>query len=219
VTRTGTYARILPKALLVAVSFLAAALAVPSFAQSLGELAQKEKARREREREKKGGAVKVFTEDDLPKGEKAPTTESSTASAGATSPPPATGASIRQESSDGLPNAEGEGSRAEGGPEVGGSDQSAWKARAAAARQSLKGVEQQVAAADAEVERLRQDLNPMSTTFSTDPYVSLRLQGQLTEAQARAAEAREALKSAKEAYETFENEARRAGVPPGWLRE
>jgi hypothetical protein len=192
------------------------ASAGPSFGQSLGEAAQKEKARRERE--KKAG-VKVFTDDDLGKTE-APRTEGSTQ---ATTPPPSAESSSEPSSSESgaprrprRPSEEGSESQ---NTTVGDTDEGGWKSRAASARATLQAAEQQVKTADGEVERLKQDLNPMSTTFSTDPYVIQRLQGQLTEAEAKAAAARQALKEAQTAFSAFEDEARRAGVPPGWIRE
>ena len=167
------------------------ALASSAPGQSLGGLAAQEKARRERE--KKAKPTKVYTDQDL---------EIEAARAGPRSETPAPPA--------------GSSEPAEGAPvpaiESGSEPNDSVQGRLAEAQASLASARQSASAADAEVERLKQDLNPMSTTFKTDPYEILQLQAALTQAQAQAAEAQKQVAVAEAAMEVVKDEARRAGV-------
>lgn len=180
--------------------------------QSLGDIAARERAKREKERAAK--PPRVFTQEDLDKLEGAGRPNSAAASPAGSSapapetPPPSSG-------NEGQPS---EGSEETSGSTLGGGREKnlgaddAWRDRH---REALAGVEsarQNQGSADAEVERLKQDLNPMSTTFSNDPYVILPLQAKLTEAQARAAEAQKAVEAAQKVVDDLVNEARRNGV-------
>ena len=177
----------------IAFAVLLAAASVPVMAQSLGELAAQEKARRERDR--KPRPARVYTEEDLQKleGERPP-------ASAAAAPEPLSAPSAPAETTALAP------ASSEAEPE------GMWGERHRQAKTNLEGAQQQAKAANEEVERLKQDLNPMSTTFSTDPYVILRLQAELTEAQARAAEAAKQVSAAQEALDQFLREARSAGV-------
>jgi chromosome segregation ATPase len=170
-------------------------------AQTLGELAAREKARRE-ERQKKGRPAKVYTERDLEQGG-----EGTAQPAENPAPPPAPPAPARRSES----SEEGSESSSEEGEKDQGLEEQ-WRERQRQALAQVESARQNLGAAEAEVERLKQDLNPMSTTFSTDPYQILRLQGQLTEAQARADAARQQVEAAQKAVDEVVAEARRAGV-------
>ena len=169
-------------------------------AQSLGEVAAQERARRAKEKEKGEKRAKVFTDSDLP--------------SSASGDKPADAGAAPPEAEPSVPPSER--------PSANEPDQSPealWRGRAAQARQGLQAAQQAIASAEADVDRIKQDLNPMSTTFSQDPNVLQRRQGELTQAQARAEMARQGLVSAQKAYEDFLEQARRENVPPGWVRE
>jgi DNA repair exonuclease SbcCD ATPase subunit len=183
-----------------------ALLALPTFAlaQSLGEVAAQEKARREKAKEagKKPQRTKTFTDADLQGGASGDKTGA---------PPPPEPAVQAGPSSAGGPDAAEEG---ESGPKT------QWRQRAAQARQGVQTAQQAVSSYTTDVERIGQELNPMSLSYNNeDVNRILRLQAELTEAQAQLAKANQQLAVAEKAYKEFEDEARRAGVPPSWLVE
>ena len=189
--------------LLVALLILPAALS----AQSLGEVAAQEKARREKEKAKeagrKGRPAKTFTEEDLQPGAKHDPAET---------PPPSE--PITSSSSSGTEGAQG----SEGQGEEASGPRAQWKQRAADARMAVSNARQNESAVQQEVERIRQDLNPMSLTYNAeDVNLTLRLQHELTEAEKRLAAVHQQVEAAEKAYKDFEEEARRNGVPLSWL--
>ena len=185
-----------------------ALLALPAgvVAQSLGDVAAQEKARRARDKEKakekgqKPRTAKSFTDDDLPLGA---TREHSEA-------PPPVETYVPSTPSPGPENAEGDadaGRKAE------------WSQRAAAVRQAVESARQAVSSIANDMERVRQDLNPMSLTFNPNDFnATLRLQAQLTELEAQLAAANQQVGAAEKAYQDFESEAQRNGVPSSWLQ-
>lgn len=177
-----------------------------AIAQSLGDVAAQEKARREREKEKtkekgqKPRAAKAFTDDDLQPGATRDKTQA---------PPPPVEPYVPSTPSPEAENAEAE---ADSGPKA------EWRQRAAAVRQVVESAQQAVASIANDAERIRQDLNPMSLTFNpSDVNATLRLQHELSEAETRLAAAQAQVAVAEKAYKDFEDEARRNGVPPSWL--
>lgn len=166
-------------------------------AQSLGELAAQEKARREKEKEKKARpAAKVYTDNDLQDG--GTTTTSPRSSAAPVSPP-----------SDAPEPSESESSRVAEAQAA----QAALRTRIAEAKANLEAARDELKGFEDEVERLKQELNPMSTTYNTDAYVLFRLQGQLKEAADKADAVRPKVAEAEKAWEAVERAARNAGVP------
>jgi hypothetical protein len=185
-------------------------------AQSLGELASREKARREAEKNRKGAPPRVYTQEDLEKLEGRGQPNSAAASGGST-PAPSGGQPTEGASSAGMPPAEGESAEGrsgvpESGREKNEGPQDEWKERQRQAMAAVEAARQNVGAAEGEVERLKQELNPMSTTFTNDPYAILQLQAKLTEAQARATEARKQVDAAQQVADDVVAEARRNGV-------
>jgi peptidoglycan hydrolase CwlO-like protein len=180
---------------------LCALIALPATlvrAQSLGQLAAQEKARRERERDKKARpAAKVYTENDLLEGGTGSSPPSTP------NPPPAPVASAPTATppsqSESEPSSEAD---------------SALRERIAEAKANLEALRQELSAAEAEVERLKQDLNPMSTTYQDDAYVLFRLQGQLKEFADKADALRPKVAEAQKALEAAELAGRHAGVRP-----
>ncbi len=159
-----------------------------------------EKAQRQREKVEKKGPVKTFTDEDLAasknpqkKGEPGqPTATPGSAEAGAT-PVPAPGDNTE------------DAARAE---------ESQWRQRARDARSAVRIAEQEVQKQDDLLTQLRgQRLQ------STDTNEILRLGAAIEKAQKDQADARAALELAQKALADFENEAHRAGIPPGWVRE
>jgi hypothetical protein len=99
-------------------------------------------------------------------------------------------------------------SRSEGASQN-GQDERRWRSRADSLRGSVSRLEREVDEADRVATRLAYD-GPMDG----GGYVNT----EHTRWVARVQKAREALASARKALEDFEEEARRAGIPPGWLR-
>lgn len=187
-----------PLVLLLALLTLPASL----LAQSLGEVAAQEKARREREKAKetakKAHPTKAFTDDDLQPGAKRDKTE----------PPPPL---VEPYVSPAPAQPEGAEAEVESGPKA------EWRQRAAAARQGVETARQAVSSIANDAERLRQDLNPMSLTYQEDVNTILRLQHELNEMEKKLAEANLQVEAAEKSYKSFEEEARRNGVPQSWL--
>jgi hypothetical protein len=190
------------KALVLLVALLTLPASLP--AQSLGEVAAQEKARREKDKAKdatrKGRPAKAFTDDDLQPGAKREPTEAP--------PPPEP---IASSPSSGTEGSEGQGEEASG-------PRAQWRQRAAEARAAVSNARQNESAAQQEVERIRQDLNPMSLTYNpTDVNATLRLQHELTQALTRLEGVQQQVAAAEKAYKDFEEQARREGVPSSWL--
>ena len=175
------------------------------FAQSLGEIAAQEKARREKEKAKetkKTRPTKAFTDDDLLPGAKRDTTE----------PAPPTAPTSSSSSSSSPEGAEGQSEEASG-------PHAQWRQRSAEAREALSNARQSESAAQQEVERIRQDLNPMSLSYNPDDYnATLRLQHELAQALTRLEAVQQQVVAAEKAYKDFEEQARREGVPSSWLQ-
>lgn len=92
----------------------------------------------------------------------------------------------------------------------------AWRARAEAARAAVRGSETHVKQIEERIAMLNADVAP--TGFG-DPFRLQTLEAQKAQARAELDKAKEALSKAQKALEDLEDEARRQGIPPGWLRE
>ena len=91
-----------------------------------------------------------------------------------------------------------------------------WRRDAKARRDAIKRAEAKVAAAQARVDSLLVDLNP---TNVMDPNRLQTLEADRAKAAADLEAAKDELAKARQALEDLEEEARKSGVPPGWLRE
>src|SRR5438552_9566446 len=91
-----------------------------------------------------------------------------------------------------------------------------WRRDAKARRDAIKRAEGKVAAAQARVDALLVDLNP---TNVMDPNRLQTLEADRAKAAADLEAAKDELAKARQALEDLEEEARKSGVPPGWLRE
>jgi hypothetical protein len=106
-----------------------------------------------------------------------------------------------------LPTATSDDSAARRAQEAG------WRARALRARQVVDQTVARVTTLEQQVARIAGD-----TMASTDTNQILRLQAQRQSLETQLNEARLANKTALEQLANLEEEARRAGVPPGWIR-
>jgi hypothetical protein len=196
----------MPRALLLVVTVLL--LAPPlAPAQSLGDLAAREKARRDRDR--KARPPRVYTDQDLQKEGDAAASATAGEPAANPGPPPA---SPSEATPSGESSPPGGGFVPDGERQVPPGPEGPFVARRAEAQAALDSAQQVAKAANDDVERLRQDLNPMSTTFTNDPYQILKIEAALAEARDRQKTAQEGLDAAQKAMDDLREEARRAGV-------
>ena len=194
------------------------AAGAPVGAQSLGETAQKEKEKREAKAKEasaktsKPGAkapeAKVYTGEDLAGYAEKQAAPAGSGDAVEGAPPPPTGES--------TPRVQ----RPSGEPGSGGSDDSAerarqersWRHRAESARAAVAAAERELAAAEKAKARL--GIGPQVNDRELLRYFS----SQVHEAELRVTRAQGALAVAKTDLTNLEEEARREGALPGWLR-
>lgn len=185
------FTAVLPLALLT--------VAVPSFAQSLGDLAKKEQARRKAT----PPAAKTYTNDDLkqvppPTGTPGkPAEDASKASA----PKPAD-----------AKTAEPQNVESTKAPEP-AKDEAYWRGRITAAREDVRRNE-------AFKEALQSRINALTADFTArdDPYQRAKIADDRQKALAELARLTTDIETGTKTIAEIEDEARRAGVPPGWLR-
>lgn len=190
--------RVLPVvvALLVAV---ASSAPLAAQAPTLGDVARKEQERRKA----LPAATKVYTNKDLPKSairpeggpQAAPAAEPSSVipAEGAAKPAPA------EEKQSGAPAA--------------ASDEAAWKKRIGDVREELRRNEMFAEALQTRINSLSNDVRSRD-----DPAQRGRIAGDRKDAIAELARVKQAIESGKKSMADIEEEARKAGVPPGWLR-
>ena len=172
---------------------LAAALAAPASAQSLGELAKKEEARRKAIK----SSGKVLTGDSIR------SVPIPAPSAPAPSPAPSAGAAGTGSTATEKPK-----------PEVDRKAQElAWRQRMQAARDALQ--RSQMFA-----EALQSRINGLTTDFTArdDPAQRAVVANDRQKALAELDRVKNDITQQTKAIADIQEEARRAGVPPGWLR-
>lgn len=98
----------------------------------------------------------------------------------------------------------------------GESGEAAWRARADASRLTVLQVENQVEGLQYRLDGLRNDTG---LDRATDPFRLQKIQAEIEQVTADLEQAKTQLQATRKALEDFEEEARRANVPPGWLRE
>lgn len=156
---------------------------------SLGELAQKEAQRRQAAK----GSSKVLTNEDLPR---------------ATTPRPAAPAD---------PAAQQQAATPEAAPqpktEEPTKDEAWWRQRIAQAREELRRNEMFA-------EALQTRVNSLTNDFAArdDPFQRARIAEDRTKAIAELDRVKADIESTRKKIADIEDEARRGGVPPGWLR-
>lgn len=189
-------------------------------AQSLSELAEKEKERR---KAAAAAGAQSFTNDDLEKGRpKASPTPAPAKGGGAARPPARPGAAApRQPSRDeGLAD-EDEGDAA-GPPPAAGQPgaESAWRQQGQSAQAAISAAEQRVAAAEKALGGVRTGISqplPSDGLRQTPPNILVKEASQQS-AERDLAAARASLDQARAAFADLEERARKASIPPGWLR-
>jgi hypothetical protein len=197
---------------------LALFLAAPavSRAQSLGDVAKKEqekqekkkKKEKEKEKEKSGkppAPVKTYTDEDL---KKARESES-----GAVTVLPENGNLEAGSASSGDDEAvSGEEGRPAGGRKR---TETYWRERATRARSAVEEADAKVKDLEGRIAALRNDMNPVNTQ---DPNRLQSRDRELQQAIDALDGARLSADAARKALADLEEEARRAGALPGWLR-
>jgi hypothetical protein len=190
-------------------------------AQSLAEIAEKEKAK------KKDPKAKTFTDDDLKKYHPPP-------AAASPSPAPGTRGARKPRtagSSEPAPNIyegmtpeeieeakKGGGVRGGDGPAADSAGaEEAWRKRAADARERIATAEKRVNELQARYTDLSQDVNPSPEDIG-DPMRLFKLDEKKRDALAELEKAKAEVAAKRKALEDLEEEARRKSVPSGWLR-
>ena len=174
------------------VALLAPAIAYAQATPTLGELARKEEERR---KALKAASTVVLTDKDVPR---------------ATTPPaPAAPAGEKPAEAPGEKPAEPAGEKAQEPVK----DEAWWKERVTRAREEIRRNEM---FADA----LQTRINAFATDFASqdDPYRRAEIAQQRATAIAELDRVKADLDANRKAMAAIEEEARRASVPPGWLR-
>jgi hypothetical protein len=187
-------------------AFLLTLLVSPGYAQSLGDAAAREKAKRQ----KKGPpSAPVMTDEDLK----------------ATRPPGQSGKTGDSASSTPSSSTSGEGGSREGGSRRNegregessstGGNEAMWRERAQSQRNAIAAAEKAIQDNQDKLNRLMMDREPIAlgdpNRLQTIERMKAETQRALEQAQLQRAEAQKALQD-------LEEEARRNNVPPGWLR-
>lgn len=165
-----------------------------SFAQDLAALARKEKERRARLTKH----VKVITEEDVK--------EAAAKDVGSLT--------VMAEVSEPAPSSE-PGATPQDPVEA---QKAAWKLRADSARSAVVAAEKKLEEMVNDLAKFRSDLTPVSAAEAQDPMRLQKREVGMVEMRKNIEAQRAFVAQAKKAQTEFEEEARRNGVPPGWLR-
>jgi hypothetical protein len=167
---------------------------------SLVELARQEQARRKAVK----GTTKVYTDKDVKR-----TAPAQGTAAPASSTPAAPAPSSPFSPSPAAPDAQAPPAQAE----QSGKDETWWKSRMNQAREDLRRNE-------AFAEALQSRVNGLTTEFvgRDDPYQRAKIGEDRQKAIAELDRVKAEIEQAKKQIADIEEEARRAGVPPGWIR-
>ena len=176
------------------------ALAAPVCAQSLGDLAKKEQERRKTQ----PAAKKVYTNDDLQK---------ITAPGGAAPADPAKPGDPAAKPADAAGDPAKADAKGDGKGDKPAPTEAEWRGRMEAAREALRRGEM---FRDA----LQSRINGLTTDFTArdDPYQRAQIADDRQKALAELEQVKKDVENAKKAIGDIEEEARRANVPPGWIR-
>jgi hypothetical protein len=180
-------------------------LAVPAHAQSLGELAKREQARRKAQ----PPTAKTYTNDDLKQ------------------VPPAAGTPAKPAKDEDAKAADAKAADAKGAaakpadpekvdatkPPEPAKDEAYWRGRITAAREDVRRNE-------SFKEALQTRINALTADFAArdDPYQRAKVSDDRQKALAELARVSTDIEKTTKLIADIEEEARRAGVPPGWLR-
>jgi hypothetical protein len=196
--------RLCRAAVTLAAAFLVYCVPPRALAQSpsLGDLARKEQERRKTQKP----AGKTYTNKDLPEGAQkgtAPATGTAPSQAPAVSPGHATGHEGAAKPAEAPAGAEA----------AGKNDEASWRKRISDARENLRRNE-------VFAEALQTRINSQSTDFVNrdDPYQRAKIGEDRDKTLAELGRVKAEIAAGKKLIEDIEEEARKAGVPPGWLR-
>ena len=195
-----------PPAGSVVVFAIAVALSATAAAsgQTLGEVAKKEAERRKAQPQ--GG--KVYTNKDLPASAQKPATPNPAATsteAPAQTPTDPVAAATEQKAQDAKTAADK--------PQGDQKDQAYWKGRVAAAREELRRSEMFAEALQTRVNTLNRDFSSRD-----NPAQRSAIGADRTEALNELTRVKQDVERGKKQIADIEEEARKAGVPPGWVR-
>jgi hypothetical protein len=187
-------------------------------AQGIGEAAARERERRAAV-EKSGKKSRVLTNADLEKGKTAgeqPANSRDTPRSKTSAP--AAAAQRRTDSDDDERQISAETRDRNPEPPRGakaerGSSEEDWRAEADLLKRRLADASAALADAEKQVQSIAGQL-----LLTTDTYEMMRLRQQKEAAEAQLAQARANVSAADGNLKAFEERARRAGVPPGWIR-
>jgi hypothetical protein len=207
---TSTLLRRLVTQVVVVFVALAATLTSGAPAQSLGDVARQEEARR-----KAAANGKVYTNDDL---RGAPAPAASPAQPAAT---PAAGAAPADAA---KPDAKSEAKPAAGGDAKAGADPKAGtpsgKNDEAAWKERRKSIQDAIARAEAFAAALQSQINGLTADFTArdDPAQRAKVGSARQAALTELERVKKEIQQHTKALADLQEEARKAGVPPGWLR-
>ena len=187
----------------IAVGFFAATAAS---GQTLGEVAKKEAERRKAQPQ--GG--KVYTNKDLPESAQKPATPNPSTETAAQTPADPVAAATGQKAEDAK--APGDKPPADK-PQGEQKDQAYWKGRMATAREELRRSEMFAEALQTRVNTLNRDFNSRD-----NPAQRSAIGADRTEALNELTRVKQEVERGKKQIADIEEEARKAGVPPGWVR-
>jgi small-conductance mechanosensitive channel len=178
------------------------AVAVAQSQPSLAEIARQEAERRKTIKD----AKKVITAKDLPESARRPVSAPATAQGGAAAP-------ASQASPSGPSGSEQK--PAPGGDTApsGQQDEAAWRGRITRAREALARSEAFLAAFQSQVNGLTADF-----ANASDAYSRARVDEDRQKALAQMERVKADIELSKKQIADIEEDARKAGVPPGWLR-
>ena len=171
---------------------------------SLGEVAKKEAERRKT----LPPAGKTYTNKDLPPSAQKPAT--ATPSSDTPAPADPVAAATEQKPEDAKPGDKPQGDKPQGDQK----DETYWKGRMSTAREELRRAEMFGEALQTRVNALTRDFNGNTNNSAQRSAVA----ADRTEAQNELARVKQDVERARKQVADIEEEARKAGVPPGWLR-
>jgi chromosome segregation ATPase len=94
-------------------------------------------------------------------------------------------------------------------------EEAGWRGRANAFRDSISSAEKSIPEIEDRIAGLRNDRSP---TNLMDPNREQHRQAEIAKAQAELEAVKAGLETSRKALADLEEEARRKGIPPGWLR-
>mgnify|MGYP002633541698 CR=1 FL=1 len=96
--------------------------------------------------------------------------------------------------------------------------EASWKRRAEAARAVLESSEKRLGQLEQELRAYRSDLTPLSAAEAQDPLRLQKREAGIVEMTKTVKAQQDSVAGARKALSNLEDEARRSGVPAGWLR-